>query len=84
MVTRIIQRVRSLLGFAKPSPRPHETYPVHFIDPTPILRDSIITYTFRYNCILEPAKLHDALTRLLKAEDWRKLSGRLRRNVRSS
>jgi hypothetical protein len=56
-------------------------YPIQFIDQAGIIKDSIITYTFRYNSVLDPEKLHSALVRLLGEGDWRKLGGRLRRNV---
>ncbi|KAL3483009.1 hypothetical protein BJX62DRAFT_245320 [Aspergillus germanicus] len=57
-----------------------DCYPIQFIDQAGIIKDSIITYTFRYNSVLDPEKLHGALVRLLGEGDWRKLGGRLRRN----
>lgn len=59
-----------------------DIFPVHFIDQGGIIRASIISYTFRYNDVLVPGKLHDALVKLLGTGEWRKLGGRLRRNVR--
>lgn len=59
-----------------------EIYPVHFIDQAAIVRSSLISYTFRYNHILNAGKLHDSLVMLLTHRDWRKLGGRLRQNVR--
>ncbi|GIK04355.1 hypothetical protein Aspvir_008436 [Aspergillus viridinutans] len=59
----------------------HDVYPVHFIDQTGIIRDSIVTYMFRYDCVLDPKKLHGSLVQLLEQGDWRKFGGRLRRNI---
>ncbi|KAI9035563.1 uncharacterized protein KD926_003265 [Aspergillus affinis] len=85
-MNQILEAVRYWLGSAKQTSRrndldPYEAFPVHFIDQAGIIRDSIITYTFRYNYILEPTKLQDALVRLLQSGDWRKMSGRLRRQI---
>lgn len=59
-----------------------DVFPVHFIDQAGLIRASIISYTFRYNDVLDPEKLHDSLVRLLEIEDWKKLGGRLRLDVR--
>ncbi|KAJ5176081.1 uncharacterized protein N7482_001958, partial [Penicillium canariense] len=42
-------------------------------------RLSSITYTFRFNEVLDPSKLHSSLVKLFTIGDWRKLGGRLRR-----
>lgn len=55
-----------------------EVLPVHFIDQAAIVRTSIINYTFRYNEVLDAAKLHRGLLQLLKIPGWNKLGGRLR------
>ncbi|OTA61600.1 hypothetical protein K449DRAFT_395664 [Hypoxylon sp. EC38] len=57
-----------------------EIYPVHFIDQAAIVRSSIISYTFRYGCVLDAQKLRESLVALLSSGDWKKLAGRLRRN----
>lgn len=59
----------------------YEVFPIHFIDQAAIVRDSIISYTFRYSHVLEAQKLRDSLAILLASSGWRKLGGRLRRNV---
>lgn len=58
-------------------------FPIHFVDQAGIIRASIINYTFRFNDVLEPEKLHDSLVKLLRIEGWRKLGGRLRKDVRN-
>ncbi|KAF7922008.1 uncharacterized protein EAE98_008219 [Botrytis deweyae] len=55
-----------------------EVLPVHFIDQATIVRTSIINYTFRYNDVLDAAKLHRGLLQLLQIPGWNKLGGRLR------
>ena len=54
-------------------------FPVHFLDQAGIIHAPIINYTFRFNDVLEPGKLHDSLAKLFGMEDWRKLGGRLRK-----
>ncbi|OJJ47737.1 hypothetical protein ASPZODRAFT_15186 [Penicilliopsis zonata CBS 506.65] len=39
-----------------------------------------MSYTLRFNDVLDPEKLHSSLVELLKIGDWKKLGGRLRRN----
>lgn len=57
-------------------------FPAHFFDQVSTLRELILGYTFRYNDVLDPKKLHDSLIELLEVDDWRKLGGRLRLDVR--
>lgn len=59
-----------------------DIFPVHFLDQAGIIRGCIVSFTFRYNDVLDPEVLHDALVKLLEIEDWKKLAGRLRLNVR--
>lgn len=59
-----------------------DVFPVHFVDQAGIIRASIINYTFRFNDVLDPGNLHGSLVKLLGMEDWRKLGGRLRKDVR--
>ncbi|POS72679.1 hypothetical protein DHEL01_v208932 [Diaporthe helianthi] len=61
-----------------------EVIPVHFIDQAAIVRTSIINYTFRYNEVLDPAKLHRGLAHLVEMPGWNKLGGRLRAVVSDS
>lgn len=58
-----------------------EVVPVHFIDNAPIIRTSIISYTFRYQQQLDPQQLHSSLSTLLNIGEWKKLRGFLRKNV---
>lgn len=58
-----------------------ETYPVHMLDGTKTLRGIVITWTLRFNDVLDADALHDSLSRLLDIGDWRKLGGRLRLKV---
>ncbi|OJJ47738.1 hypothetical protein ASPZODRAFT_15186 [Penicilliopsis zonata CBS 506.65] len=55
-------------------------FPVHFIDRGGLIGTSIMSYTLRFNDVLDPEKLHSSLVELLKIGDWKKLGGRLRRN----
>ncbi|KAI4861929.1 hypothetical protein F4820DRAFT_460575 [Hypoxylon rubiginosum] len=67
-------------NYAKPQGESDEIYPVHFIDQAAIIRSSIMSYSFRYNHVLDAQKLRDSLVMLLSSGDWRKLAGRLRKN----
>lgn len=67
---------------SKPDHSPDQVYPVHLIDQAAVIRSSIINYVFRYDCVLDADKLHRALSQLIEVGEWRKLGGRLRRNVR--
>ncbi|KAF5013466.1 hypothetical protein FDECE_542 [Fusarium decemcellulare] len=55
-------------------------YPTSLLDDTKIYRDMILTWTFCFNDVLDPEKLHSSLTRLMEIGDWRKFGGRLRIN----
>ncbi|TGJ83719.1 hypothetical protein E0Z10_g5030 [Xylaria hypoxylon] len=57
-----------------------EIYPVHFIDQAAVVRSSLISYTFRYDHVLDAQKLRESLAMLLASGNWRKLGGRLRKN----
>ena len=58
-----------------------DIYPLHMLDDTKTLRDIVITWTLRFNDVLDADKLHASLSRLLEIGDWRKIGGRLRLNV---
>jgi len=58
-----------------------EIYPVHMLDDTKSLREIVVTWTLRFNDVLDADKLHNSLSSLLEIGDWRKLGGRLRLNV---
>jgi len=91
-ITRIdtgkMEPLRRLLGAssARKPPQAVETddiYPVHMLDDTKSLRDIVVTWTLRFNDVLDADKLHVSLSRLLEIGDWRKVGGRLRLNVRT-
>lgn len=56
-------------------------YPVHLHDAN--FAKLLMVCTLRFDSVLDHNKLHSALTRLLEIGDWKKLGGRLRRNVSS-
>ncbi|KAL4876508.1 hypothetical protein BJY04DRAFT_222989 [Aspergillus karnatakaensis] len=76
--------LRRLLGFSPPKPpsriETDEIYPVHLLDDTKTLRGIVVTWTLRFNDVLDADKLHASLSRLLEIGDWRKVGGRLRLN----
>ncbi|KAJ2902537.1 uncharacterized protein MKZ38_000502 [Zalerion maritima] len=77
--------LRRLLG-ASPARRPpprvdsDDVYPAHMLDDTKSLRDIVVTWTLRFNDVLDADKLHASLSKLLDMGDWRKIGGRLRLN----
>jgi hypothetical protein len=85
-----IKKMTALLRLfnASPSRNPpqlfesDEIHPVHMLDDTKTLRGIIVTWTLRFNDVLDADKLNSSLSRLLEIGDWRKLGGRLRLNVR--
>lgn len=60
-----------------------EVVPVHMFDDTSALRGIILVWLFRFDEVLDPDKLNDALSQLFQMEGWRKLGGRFRRRVRT-
>ncbi|KAM5350602.1 hypothetical protein ACJ41O_007107 [Fusarium nematophilum] len=57
-----------------------DVYPTSLMDDTKVYRDMMLTWTFCFNDVLDPEKLHSSLSRLLEIGDWRKFGGRLRLN----
>lgn len=55
-----------------------DVYPVHMLDDTKTMRDIVVTWTLRFNDVLDADKLHVSLSKLLEIGDWRKVGGRLR------
>jgi len=45
--------------------------------------DHVQWFSFGFDTVLDPQLLKSSLERLLEIHDWRKLSGRLRSNVRN-
>ncbi|KAG9254337.1 uncharacterized protein F5Z01DRAFT_686952 [Emericellopsis atlantica] len=71
--------VKEAVSKNKDNPRVDDkVLPVHFVDQAAIVRSSIINYTFRYNEVLDAAKLHKGLLQLVEMPGWEKLGGRLR------
>ncbi|KAK5992147.1 Acetyltransferase pyiB [Cladobotryum mycophilum] len=78
-----MQWVRRLAG-TEPATMPpmfegDEVYPIHFLDDLPTLRDIILTWTMRFNDVLDPDILQESLLKVFNTGDWRKLGGRLRK-----
>lgn len=81
-----MESIQRLLGASpgRTPPKPVESddiYPVHMLDDTPTLRGIVVTWTLRFNDVLDVNKLHASLSRLLEIGDWRKVGGRLRLKV---
>jgi hypothetical protein len=51
------------------------------LDDTKTLRGIVVTWTLRFNDVLDADSLHASLSKLLEIGDWRKLGGRLRLKV---
>lgn len=66
---------------APPPVQSDDIYPVHMLDDTKSLRGIVVTWTLRFNDVLDAVKLHEALSKLLEIGDWRKIGGRLRLKV---
>ncbi|KAM5386611.1 hypothetical protein ACJZ2D_000574 [Fusarium nematophilum] len=78
-----MEAVNRLLGslFGEPQYQRIETdeaYPLHLLDNLHGGRSIILSETLRFNQVLDAAKRHDGLVKLLGRGDWRKLGGRLR------
>jgi hypothetical protein len=58
-----------------------DIYPVHMLDDTKTLQGIVVTWTLRFNDVLDADKLHSSLSKLLEIGDWRKVGGRLRLKV---
>ncbi|KAH6892456.1 hypothetical protein B0T10DRAFT_401348 [Thelonectria olida] len=54
-----------------------DVYPVHMFDNAKV-NHCLLSFIMRFNDVLDPEKLCDALSRLLEIGDWRKLGGRLK------
>ncbi|KAJ6784638.1 hypothetical protein PWT90_04494 [Aphanocladium album] len=57
-----------------------DVYPVHLLDNAENFRKAFVAYLFVFNDVLDAKKLADSLSDLLQTGDWKKLSGRLRKN----
>lgn len=59
---------------------PGDTFPLHLLDDTKFNRDCI-SWSMRFNDVLDAEMLRDSLSELLDMGNWRKLGGRLRPKV---
>lgn len=55
-----------------------QNYPVHLLDGAKY-QQCILTMFIRFNDVLDPGKIKEAISQLLSIGDWRKLGGRFRR-----
>ncbi len=53
----------------------------HVLDDTATNREIGMTWTLRFEDVLDADKLHGALARLLEIGNWRKIGGRLKLDV---
>ncbi|OBT91973.1 hypothetical protein VE01_09919 [Pseudogymnoascus verrucosus] len=58
-----------------------DVYPLFMLDDNKILHGIVVTWTLRFNDLLDADRLHTSLCRLLSIGDWRKVGGRLVRKV---
>lgn len=58
-----------------------EIIPVHLFDDTAAARGIVLVWTYKFDNVLDPEKLHAALTQLFQMDGWRKFSGRFRYRV---
>jgi len=58
-----------------------EVIPAFVLDDTPTNRGIMMSWTMKFDDVLDPEKLHSSLERLLSIGNWRKIGGRLRLNV---
>ncbi|KAJ4003934.1 hypothetical protein NW752_010974 [Fusarium irregulare] len=69
-----------MLGKSPEKVETDDVYPLHMLDDTKTLRGIVVTWTLRFNDVMDADTLHSSLSRLLEIGDWRKLGGRLRLN----
>lgn len=60
---------------------PGDIYPLYPFDSDKTNR-CFVSWLMRFNDVLDPEQLNNALARLLEIGDWKKLGGRLRWKVR--
>ncbi|KAH8817507.1 hypothetical protein F5884DRAFT_897142 [Xylogone sp. PMI_703] len=64
-----------------PLPKVVETddiIPVHLFDDSSAARGIVVVWTYKFEDVLDPDKLHAALSQLFQMDGWRRLSGRFR------
>ena len=80
-----------MFGFGTPPTRapppsdPTDTIlPLNAADDTSVLRSVVVVLSYRFDDVLDPAKLKASYEKLLDRPGWRKIGARLRLNVRMS
>lgn len=58
-----------------------EVIPVHLFDDSSATRGIVLVWTFQFDDVLDPDKLHSALSQLFEMDGWRRFSGRFRYRV---
>ncbi|KAI5365964.1 putative transferase [Septoria linicola] len=66
---------------APPTVPTDEVVPMHDWDDKPHNRQMVVEFTYRFDDVLDAAKLKHALERLLEIGNWRKLGARVRLNA---
>jgi hypothetical protein len=56
--------------------------PVHLFDDSTAARGIVLVWTYKFDDVLDPGKLHAALSQLFQMDGWRRFSGRFRYRVR--
>jgi hypothetical protein len=74
--------------FSKKEERPQppvnptdEVFPVHLFDDSAAARGIFAVWQFKFDDVLDPDKLNEALSQLFQMDGWRKLGGRFRYRV---
>lgn len=84
-MSKAIQWLLSFFQGVRPAAHLQDTdediFPTHLIDNADLIRPCIVSYTFRYQAVIDVSKLRDSLIALTEIGEWRKLRGRLRLNV---
>jgi hypothetical protein len=58
-----------------------EVIPVHLFDDSAPARGIVLVWTLKFADVLDPSKLHAALSHLFQMEGWRRFGGRFRYRV---
>lgn len=56
--------------------------PVHLFDDSAAARGIVFVWTYKFDDVLDPEKLHAALEKLFTMDGWRRFGGRFRYRVR--
>lgn len=52
-----------------------------FWDDNDVMQKIVMEFTYRFDDVLDPAKLRSSLDRLLQVGEWRQIGARFRKNV---